>query len=265
MHKSDPLIARFSGHGFLAKTLSLLLAFIALTGTVLGASNTQVSPIGYSSQGRYFAYEEFGQDIQTGTGFSNIHIVDLIQISQVVGTPITYQASLNEQSLADIRRRSLADAQLFLNSVNVTTPAQTIVMIGDGQLDTERNRLEFGIPVLTDAELSSRSASSRYLLRLKTFETPSTLQCSDFMQTPPLGFSLEVANYGSGVEVYKDTVLARSRECPFNYELYSVTIPFGAPGVTDSVGLISVDTHGEGGVKRHFLAIPLAFSIAGKN
>ncbi len=63
--------------------LSLLLVMPALAG-----DRAQIDLIGYSDDGSYFAFEEFG--IQDGSGFaySSIYVVDLVDDSWVVGTPI---------------------------------------------------------------------------------------------------------------------------------------------------------------------------------
>jgi hypothetical protein len=229
------------------------------------AQNTQVHPIGYSEQGRYFSYEEYGLDAQSCISYSTIFIIDLIQISHVVGTPITYEANIAGQSLLSIRNQALMTAQMFLNSIQVTQPTTIAMMIGDGQKDMDKTELEFGIPIQDASEITGRHINGRYTINLETFEATSTIQCDQYGQTPPLGFALKLSNFGAGIEVYRDKVLARSRNCPFHYELVAIVLPYGATDIADSVGLISVDTNGPRGTGRHFLAIPLAFDIAGNN
>ncbi len=245
--------------------ISVLFAIFLTLSSVEAAQNTQVHPIGYSEQGRYFAYEEYGLDVQTGMAYSTIYITDLVQISHVVGTPITYEANIAEQSLLSIRGQALRDAQLFLNSIQVSQPAEIVMMIGDGQLDVEKTELEFGIPIQGTNDLTGRRIAGRYTLNLEIFETASTIRCDQYSEMPPLGFALKLSNFGAGIEIYRDKVLARSRDCPFRYELTAIVLPYGATDITDSVGLISVDVNGPQGTARHFLAIPLAFDIAGNN
>lgn len=245
--------------------LSAILVIIITLSSTQAAHDTQVHPIGYSAQGRYFAYEEYALDIETGDGYSTINIIDLIQISHVVGTPITYEQNISNQSFLSLRGQALANAQMFLNSIQITQPATIAMMIGDADLDEDRTVLEFGIPIPDTNELSGRRIAGRYTLSLETFEAASSIRCDQYAQTPPLGFALELSNFGAGIEVYRDKVLARSRDCPFNYELTAIILPHGATDIADSVGLISVDTNGPHGINRHFLAIPLAFDIEGIN
>ena len=241
--------------------MALLLPF----SITLGAQNSQVNPIGYSAKGRYFAYEEYGLNEDTDIAYSTIYIIDLIQISHVVGTPVTFEDSLKNQSLLSIRAKALSDAQLFLNSIQISQPAIIANISGDGQLDGEKEQLDFGIPILGAGSETERRIAGRYTLSLDVFETASTIRCDQFSQTPPMGFALKLANFGAAIEIYRDKVLARSRECPFNYELIAIILPYNATDIADSVGLVSADTYGPQGKSRHFLAIPLAFDIAVSN
>lgn len=249
----------------LTRFLSILFALFLTMSLAEAAQDTQVHPIGYSEQGRYFVYEEYGLNTQTDIAYSTIYVIDLIQISHVIGTPVTYEANIARQSLLSIRSQALMNAQTFLNSIQITQSATIAVMIGDGQKDAGKTELEFGIPIQGTDELTGRRIIGRYTINLETFEATSTIQCDQYGQTPPLGFALKLSNFGAGIEVYRDKVLARSRNCPFHYELVAIVLPYGATDIADSVGLISVDTNGPHGTGRHFLAMPLAFDIAGNN
>ncbi len=241
---------------------ALLMLFVAgMAQGVLAGQDTQANPIGYSPEGRYFAYEEFGFREGGSQGFSTIYLVDLVQVSHVVGTPVTHSAPLSEQTLPQIRQRAYAEAEMILKSLQVREPATIVAMIGDGQLGVEENRLVFGVPTPD----SVRKITGRYTLSLNTFETSSTIPCPDYLDTPPLGFSLSMESFGSSLDVYVDRELPRSRECPHAYRLVSVILPFGATDISKGVGLVSVLTRGPQGDARHFIAVPLAFGIRGMN
>ena len=235
----------------------IVLLVSALPASLFAAENSQVHPIGYSEQGRYFAYEEYGFSETDRAAYSKIYIIDLVQISQVVGTPILYQGRNSSQTLVDVRKEAQNFAQAFLSNLQFDTQAITIALNGDGQLGVDRRALSFGVPIYGD----SRRTAGQYNITLDSFETSAASECSKFTDKPPLGFNLIVENFGASREVYTDSILARSRECPIHYELHSVVLPFGATDISKSVGIVSVVTQGPEGQNRHYIAIPLAFSI----
>ena len=59
------------------KATALLAASLAFAAPASAGDRAQFNPIGFSEDGRYFAFEEFG--IQDGSGFpySNTFIIDL--------------------------------------------------------------------------------------------------------------------------------------------------------------------------------------------
>ncbi len=238
-----------------------IVGALSVASPLFASENTQVQSIAYSAEGRYFAYEEFGFDDEAGTGYSKIYIVDLVQVSQVVGTPITYRGELSNETLLEMRANAHMNAQVFLKSLQFDRQAITIAAFGDGQIDVERQNLSFGVPRYGEA----RRTAGKYDLILETFDTVAASECDRYTELPILGFRLTVENFGAGREVYTDKMLARSRECPVQYEIGEVVLPFGATDISNSVGLISATTMGSEGADRHFIAIPLAFSQPGIN
>ncbi|HHS82725.1 MAG TPA: DUF2259 domain-containing protein [Devosia sp.] len=243
---------------YLAGMLMLLAAWGQ---SAMGAENSQVVPIGYSQNGRYFAYEEFGRNDTEKSVYSKIYMVDLEEVSQVVGTPVLNQAAQDRLSLFQVREQTRQDAQIYLDSLRITHPAIIAAMIGDGQPDADRSHISFGVPsIRIDGKIVGR-----YDLSLETFETASAMDCEPYLDQPPRGMKLIMENFGTRLEAYKDGALPRSRECPFAYQLTGVVLPFAATDISNSVALISVLTRGLAGVQRHFLAIPLAFQIRSRN
>ncbi|MCF6302155.1 MAG: hypothetical protein L3J13_02955 [Devosiaceae bacterium] len=115
---------------FLKGLFYKIAALLFVAGAAQATQNTQFQPLGYSEQGRYFAYEEYGLDEQSGHGFSTIYITDLIQVSHVVGTPITFEAPIDELSLLAIREQALIKAKVFLNSPNLLCSSSMPIVEG---------------------------------------------------------------------------------------------------------------------------------------
>ena len=238
-----------------------LLTLLFSPAIVLADHNTQVQAIGYSPHGRYFAYEEFGLTEKSQIAYSRIYFIDMVQISQVVGTPITYRTNINEEPMTQVRENARTKAAIFFESLRIDHPATVVAMTGDGQLDAKHDTLIFGVP----APQLSEEIAGRNILTLSTFDITSALDCADVLSAPSKGFSLQLEQNGNSQVVYEDSVLSRSRDCPFAYEIGSIVLPFGATDISQAVGLISAYIQGSEGVERHFLAIPLVKNIMDKN
>ncbi len=243
----------------LSSLFSLVISIPALA-----SQNSQFNPIGYSGEGRFFSYEEYWINEASGDAYSKIYVIDLIQISRVVGTPIIYRANIGQQSISKIREQVRQAAETVLQSLKIDQPAYIAAMIGDGQPGVASDRLKFGItgaPNIANQPVPSMG----YELSLETFKTEAAAQCDKFIDSTvfssPLGFSLSLKNLSSDAEIdkeiYRDEVLPRSRDCPFNYAITAIVLPFGANDLTNSVAVISVNVASEQGVLRHYLAIPL--------
>lgn len=241
-------------------TIAVVMMFLSAI-PAMAAQNTQFVPIGYSEQGRYFAYEEFGTDEQNRVAYSKIYLIDLVEITHVVGTPIISEGDLSKLSFDQVRQNTRSSAQIFLQSLEITKPAIIAAMNGDGQFVEDRRFLSFGVPAIsTDAD-----SVGQYQLTLRSFETAAAANCIDFTQNPPMGFGLDLKNSGTSTEIYMDKTLPRSRECPLEYEINAVVLPFGAIDVSQGIGIISTVVEGREGQSRHFIAIPLAFSLPDRN
>lgn len=66
--------------------------------------------IGFSENGRYFAFEEFGTQDGSGFAYSTIYVIDLSDDTWVPGSPYRYQADDETETLARARNESAAMA-----------------------------------------------------------------------------------------------------------------------------------------------------------
>src|SRR4051812_44181294 len=92
----------------LAASLLLLTAAPALAGDA-----AQFDPIGFSEDGRYFGYEEYG--IQDGSGFpyDNIYVVDLIA-DKWVGAPVRVRLDDDSAGVPQARQQAMTEAKAML-------------------------------------------------------------------------------------------------------------------------------------------------------
>jgi len=240
--------------------LVFMLSFLPQVGA-LASDNTQFDPIGYSPDGRFFAYEEYGTSEKSQLAYTHIYVLDLAQNKWVLGTPVMYMALRPSETLADARNRAETQAEMILTDLDVVVPAKIVAMIGEGVPGAKRAQLLFGVP----GKGTKGTVIGQYLLTLKSFETGAASPCWQWFKQKPLGISIDMENFGSTLEIYKDGVLPRSRGCPFEYRLSAVIMPFDATDISNSVAMVSAFTNGLEEVNKQYLAIPLGFRILGKD
>jgi len=240
--------------------LFLAAAFmLSLSSAANGSNDTQIDFLGYSSQGRYFAYEEFGVSESPKVAFSQIYVVDLTQNTWVVGTPVRFEAFLSERSLMSVRGQLRANVRILLDGLEIDTPAVITALIGEGAPDKDAQELVFNVP----AQSTSKIGGTDFLLNLSTFETSSAFSCKETFGQEPIGVSLALETRGDRLVLYEDAALPFSRGCPQEYAMKGVVMPFGASDISNAVAIVSVITREEDVLERHFLVIPIAYDIQG--
>jgi len=209
--------------------------------------------IGYSEDGRYFAFEEYGVQDGSGFAYSHIIVVDVAEDRWVLGTPIDVQADQDNASLYDVRTEARAMAQPRLESLGIYWAADVLAYIGSGALDTDGLTLNFGVPPL----LGSTQSIIRHTLSLEIFKASSAAPCMDWFGEIGMGYSLRLIQDDGSTLIHADDVLPRSRGCPVTYKITGVFAPLQATDLKHAVAVISVYPRGFEGPDRRFIAVPI--------
>ena len=231
-----------------------LLGMLALVMPVLAGDRAQLDLIGYSADGSYFAFEEFGVQDGSGFAYSSIYVVDLVDDSWVVGTPIRVLADDEQTSLSAIRVQAQTAAASYLTMLGITEPAEFVAMLGDGLPDTDGQSLRFGVPAF-----GVGTVAGSHGLELTRFDTSSATPCQEWFGSPPRGYQLSLVDEAGSRIVHRDESLPRSRGCPVDYRLYGVVLPFAPEPLSHAVAILSVYTFGFEGPDRRFIVVPLGF------
>jgi len=231
------------------KATALLAASLAFASPALAGDRAQFNPIGFSEDGRYFAFEEFG--IQDGSGFpfSNTYIIDLPADKWVSGTPYRLRHNDETVRIGELRRLAAKDMTRSIDELGIDYPGAIIALNGDGEPDAAAYSLRFGNP-----GYGLEPVKSEHLLELEVFDLASSEDCA-VMDNATKGFALKL----DGVEVSRDVgTVPKSRGCVMDYRVYAVvtTADFGgAP--SPWVAIVAVYPFGFEGPDRRFLAVPL--------
>jgi predicted secreted protein len=239
-----------------AVSVRLVASFLALMAAPAFAGDAaDFAALGFSADGRYLAYEEFG--VQDGSGFpySNIFILDVAEDKWVGGSPFRVRHDDESPTLAGVRAEALSKAAFALADLDVTEPAVIVAMNADGQPVEDRKIIKFGAPGFG---LEEPNDSSK--LSLSTFPSTSTVRCvEDFSFEPPVGFALRLEpSDRMETQIFRDETVPASRNCTVDYQLSAVVAPFNwAWRNLTPVAMVSVFSHGFEGPDRRFIAVPI--------
>lgn len=235
--------------------LAASLGLILLASPAFAGDAAAIDPIGFSADGRYFAYEEYG--VQDGSGFpyGSIFLVDLIE-DKWVGTPIRVRLDDESATLDAARQKALAEAKPMLEKAALTVPAHPLFMNADGEVGADGLEVRFGM-----FGNGLDEPRDQFKLKLETFASTTTEPCASFgMEDPVKGFALTLADSaGNAAEIHRDTAVPASRRCVSDYRFYAVLSAFPV-GLSASplVGVISVYSLGFEGPDRRFVIVPIA-------
>ena len=232
-------------------SLALLLGMLMATPAAAG-DRALIDFIGYSDDGRYFAFEEYGIGDGSGFPYSSIYVVDLPADKWLPGSPFRVQLDDEVASLAAARAEAREQAQDKLDALKIAAPVHLIALNGDGE-PGDGLSLGFGAVGYGPGELQSS-----YELSLEIFDSGSPEDCIGFIGEAPKGYALRLEGEGESREVHRDgAMLPKSRGCPLTYRIYGVAARPDTGTLDGAVAIISVYPFGFEGPDRRFLAVPL--------
>ena len=116
-----------------ARLVASLAGLALLTAPAFAGDAAQFQPLGFSEDGRYFAFEEYG--IQDGSGFpyANITILDTAADKWAAGSPFRIRLEDDTAALTDARDAARTQAEPHLEALALTAPVLTVALNGDGE------------------------------------------------------------------------------------------------------------------------------------
>jgi predicted secreted protein len=231
--------------------LIAIAALLSVSGAT-AAERAEFDLIGYSPDGRYFAFEQYGVQDGSGFAYSDFFVIDLDRDAWAAG-PFHEQAGDEATALAAVRADARQAAQPALDGFDISVPAVEIALNGDGEPGIDGLTLDFGVPGYSDPGHMFAS----YALALTIYEAPTAQDCIVYLGEPAKGFGLDLISDGDSQSIHHDLSIPASRGCPTTYRITAVVLPFGAYDISRAVALISVYAFGFEGVDRRFVALPL--------
>ena len=233
----------------------LLAAYIP----ALAADAAERAVHGFSSDGRYFAFEQYG--VQDGSGFpyADFFVIDLEADEWAVGSPVRVLLKDEQHTVGAARGEALAKARTLLDTLAIGEPGTLLATSTVYQAGTDPRRMTF-VPYyrsLGNIEPITADDEDAVVLTLEEIVLPSPRGCP-VDDTPKVGFVLKLAHgKASPGEVFRDAAIPASRGCPLAYTLSDVIgFGYGPRSEVRYVALVSVFAHGFEGADRRFLAVP---------
>lgn len=244
--------------------------FMALAGPALAGHYTHDQIIGFSEDGRYFAFETYGLQRGSGLPFANIFVVDMERDVWVAGSPFRIGAAESDMAaveaapfaaLAEVRAEAGAAAASMLRDLGVIRPVTMIYAAGIGQVHDAAEVVQIAQP---HPDNPTAPPMAQFGLRLTEITLPAGVD--HCLATEALrGYRLErIAADGAVTTLHEDARLPASRGCAQAYRLDAV-VSAGYPAADrPPVALISVWAQGFEGLERHVIATAVpGFAEAG--
>jgi len=236
-----------------ARLVASVLATLALAWPALAGDRALIELIGYSTDARYFAFEEYG--IQDGSGFpySTIYVIDIAADSWIPDSP--FRARLEEDGANTFRARqeSRELAAEALEGLDIVAPAQFIALNGDGE-PVDGKSLDFGAVGWDPGAIVGMNR-----LTLETFDADSPTDCEGLIGDPAKGYRLVLESGDEAPLVLHEDgdKLPASRGCAMDYRIFGVVTGEALTTLDAAMVIVSVYPFGFEGPDRRFLAVPL--------
>ncbi|MGH6767968.1 MAG: DUF2259 domain-containing protein [Xanthobacteraceae bacterium] len=248
-----------------AVSIALLLVVSSIARAGDGAA---LSILGFSPDGRYFAFEQFGEEDGAGSLYSTITAVEVAGDRMVRGTPVTNsidpeatdrRKEPRDKLLAKIRANVASEAAALLKSLRISEPGRPIAFVPKSRsrdlLDSE--------PVKAARQAVARSVAlpAEYFgpdaqLVLREFDL-ALPRCKDLVtEGHPNGFALTLERKGRPtIHLSRDQTIPVARGCPDRYGIAEAHALRLADGSIAFAVIIQYFYFGFEGPDRRFLAI----------
>jgi predicted secreted protein len=229
---------------------TIIFVLLASLSLARAGDPANVEILGFSEDGKLFAFEEYG--IQDGSGFpyANRYYIDTNTDEFLPNTPILVRLDNEEASLETARSqaRTLGE-QVIEDSVLAAHRGDTVGMNALTELNADPHRMVVNPrPVFPPIDPTVE-------FRLEEIPLPPAEGCES--QGPAAGFRLlriNARNHAPTELLHEDTTIPKSRNCPNGYRIGRVQTYFGSGRPAFAV-LIAIRQYGFEGPDFRWIAV----------
>ncbi|MGL1922222.1 MAG: DUF2259 domain-containing protein [Hyphomicrobiales bacterium] len=231
------------------KPLLLISVFIVSLANAAQARDAALSRIiGFSPDGKYFAFEQYGVGDASGLPFSEIFFIDTIK-NTWVQDPIRILIKDDNITLSQARIKAVVEATPIIKRLGTTLHGFTVASNPITQEVTDRNNINFG--VFPDAP-----SYDRYNLKL-TMRNFENEKCKSYAPDTKI-FNLALTSLSNqGItRNYADNSLPTSRGCALDYSISEIHFFEATNGDVVFMTFVNVMSYGWEGLDRRFMVTP---------
>ena len=232
-----------------SKIPALFLALFAFACTAFAGDYATLNFIGFSSNGSYMAFEEYG--IQDGSGFAYSNIYFIETAKNTMASPMV-QVVLEDEFATEkmARARSAARAAKKLKQFGIVRGNTGKHVVSHLINDLTFDKDNLAADVTFAEEIGSMYKQGEFDLKLNPVKIV-TKECEPYdYETFMMDLTLTNKDDNSVKTLQKDTTLPKSRGCAHGYRIQDVYLYKGAVAV-----FISVFTQGFEGPDMRFMAV----------
>ncbi|PDT54997.1 DUF2259 domain-containing protein [Sinorhizobium americanum] len=233
---------------------AVLIAEVIAAPPAIAGDYASLQPIGFSSDGKVFGFEEYG--IQDGSGFpySSVYVLDTQTDTFLPGAPIRARVEEDNGALPRARRDAHRRAAPLIDAYRLLdTPGLLAAYNPVTEPDTADHRLRY------DAFPADPPFRKTYELQLEEKNLAAEGICKDLLKDVK-GFRLvmtEKAGKPVSEVLQDDSRIPESRRCPTGYRIGGVVTHVDDDGVQVHVVMVLVKSLGfEGTTDGRWIAVP---------
>jgi predicted secreted protein len=236
-----------------------LIASDVMVSKVMASEGASLSPIGFSPDGRYFAFEQYGIHDDSGYPYWDVFVTDLETGKQAANSPVSVEVEDPTKPIAAARIKVRKPANDLLDEHGVTEPYTLLAATPATQVVPDRRSVVFERWYTSQGAAPNLLAfgNLRFELRVDDLKVPKSGHC-DPSAGPYPGFELKIRDFERKQwrTLYTDDGLPVERGCARSYDLAAVVAQAGKPKTDRLVAIIGVYRTGFGGTDHRFIAVP---------
>lgn len=195
----------------LIKTIAIVSGFAFATNAYAGTLS-KLGETGFSPDGAYFSFEQYGIEDGSGFPFSNITIIEIIADKWVGGSPLEVKFEDTAVPVSAARQKVQAQMADIIERLGISSNnGDTVAYNPISQLGDKSDWMEF----LPDSWGTGGHQSIE--INLETYPVVSNEDCDVF--GPTKGFRLLMTRGSATQTLYQDSRIPKSRFCPQSYQL----------------------------------------------
>ena len=233
----------------------ILAAILAgLPGISFAGDIANVQPIGFSADGKVFAFQEFGLKDEDAVPYSNTYFIDTDSGAYLEGTPFRTELADEDANLSKARRQNLTAARSQMDKYDLLT--------NPGLIAAFNPPTELGSPMKTiryTTLANDGPPRAPYTLLLGETRVPVPGNCPNTEQRV-IGFTLQMIEKEGApqhVTIHEDKVIPADRGCPVEYRLGGALVYQPGTGNPVHIALVLALSAGSDGNTGRWIAVPV--------